>query len=100
MRKVALLCALALVLSLVSLAAAEQTQTVDTLISKLLRNYAMQTDWGNIYFNKGDLHQLIDGAAKLRPLDMGTYITDQGTWVKVKALGYDKGVATLQITVK
>ncbi|MDP8223344.1 MAG: hypothetical protein P9L99_08295 [Candidatus Lernaella stagnicola] len=100
MKKVALLCALALLMSIVSLAAAEETQTVDVLISKLVRNYALSTEWGNIYFDKADLHRLIDSAAKLRPVRLGDFQTDLGKLVSVKALGYDKGVATLLIKSK
>jgi len=97
MKKVALLCAVALLLAGVSLAFA-QSQTVDVLISKLTRNFALTTDWGNVYFNQADLHRLIDSAAKLRPIALGTFQTDQGNAVAIKALGYDKGVVTLSVT--
>lgn len=99
MKKVALLCAIAVLLAGVSLAFAE-TQTIDVLISKLTRNFALTTDWGNVYFNKGDLHRLIDSAAKLRPINLGAFQTDQGNAVTVKALGYDKGVVTLSVAPK
>ena len=97
MKKVALLCALAIVISCVGLVHAAETQTIDVLISKLFRNYAMETDWGNVYFNRSDLNRLIDSAAKLRPVKLGAFKTDLGTVVVIKALGYDKGVATLQV---
>ena len=100
MKKVALLCAVALLLGMVTVSVAAETQTTNILLSKILKNFAMKTNWGNVYFNQGDLYRLVDSAAKLRPITLGTFVTDQGTPVIVKALGYDKGVVTFLITHK
>jgi hypothetical protein len=98
MKKVAFLCALAFLLTWACWAAAADVQTVNLPISKLNKNYAFKTDWGNIYFGERDLHKLIHGAAHLRPIALGTFQTDQGAYVAVKTLGYDKGVVTIAIT--
>jgi hypothetical protein len=100
MKKIALLCALALVLSFVQLAAAGESQTVDILISKLEKNFAVKTNWGNIYFNERDLHRLIHGAAYLRPVMLGEFLSDTGSRLMVKTVGYDKGVVTLSMSPK
>lgn len=99
MKKVALLVAVVFVLAFAAGAMAESnTQTINILISKILKNYAMKTDFGNVYFNMSDLRKLVDSAAKLRPINLGTFVTDQNTVVKIEALGYDKGVVTMQLT--
>lgn len=100
MKKVALLCAIALLLGMVSLSVAAETQTTNILISKLIKNFAMKTNWGNVYFSQGDLYKVIDSAAKSRPINLGTFQTDLGNLVAIKALGYDKGVVTFLVTAK
>jgi hypothetical protein len=119
MRRFALCCALALVLAFAVPAFAKgshpanpaaakpsktlvaaNTQTVDILISKLSKNFALKTNWGDIYFSNRDLHRLIHGAAHLRPVVLGDFATDTGSHVAVKTLGYDKGVVTLSMTSK
>jgi hypothetical protein len=100
MKKVALFCAIALLLGMVSLSLAAETQTTNILISKIIKNFAMKTNWGNVYFGQGDLYKVIDSAAKLRPINLGMFQTDLGKMVNVKALGYDKGVVTFLITTK
>lgn len=97
MRKVACFAALVLVLAMAGAALAQDTQVIDILLSKLIKNYAMSTNWGNVYFNKADLHKLIHFAANLRPSVIGTFETDTGIQVKIKALGFDKGVVTLSL---
>ncbi len=97
MKKVAGIAAIVLILALAGVALAQDTQVVDILLSKLIKNYAMSTNWGNIYFNKADLHKLIHFAANLRPSVIGTFETDTGVTLKVKALGFDKGVVTLSL---
>jgi len=98
MKKIALLCVVALMFALVTAAVAQDaSQTINILISKLIKNYAMKTNWGNVYFNVRDLHKLVDAAAKLRPIDLGTFVTDQNQLVQLKALGYDKGVVTFNV---
>ncbi|HPQ68985.1 MAG TPA: hypothetical protein PKW95_07635 [bacterium] len=99
MKKVALLVAVVLVLSIAAGAVADSsTQTINILISKILKNYAMKTDFGNVYFNMSDLRKLVDSAAKLRPINLGNFVTDQNNVVKIQALGYDKGVVTILVT--
>jgi hypothetical protein len=113
MRKIALCLALALVLAFAASAlaagkhpaakqesAAANTQTVDILITKLTKNFALKTNWGDIYFSDRDLHRLIHGAAYLRPVVLGDFATDTGSHVWVKTLGYDKGVVTISLTAK
>jgi hypothetical protein len=67
MKKVAGIAAIVLILALAGVALAQDTQVVDILLSKLIKNYAMSTNWGNIYFNKADLHKLIHFAATCVP---------------------------------
>jgi hypothetical protein len=95
-----LLCALAWVLLLVQPVMAADNQTVNILISKLLKDYAMKTDFGNVYFSQKDLHRLIHGAAYLRPVQLGDIQSDQGIVLAVKTLGYDKGIVTIYVAKK
>jgi len=99
MKKLAPICVLIIVLAFAATAFADQqTETKEILLSKLIKDYAMKTkDWGNVYFNIRQLHALIHAAAQLRPVDLGTFVSDTGVPVHVKALGYDKGVATLLV---
>lgn len=92
--------ALALVFGLVwaPVAQAEESQVIDVLIGKILERYSVGTNYGNIYFNKGDLRRLVDAAAKMRPVNLGSFTTDAGVTVKVRAGKFDRGMVTLIIT--
>jgi len=73
-------------------------QSVDILMGKILEDYMVLTDFGNVYFNEKDIHRLVNAAAHLRPIDLGIFTTDTGAVVKVLAKKYDRGMVTLLVT--
>lgn len=86
------------ILSVSSFAMADaKGETIEVKISELYDNFAMKTSWGNVYFNIDDVHKLTDSAAKLRPVTLGNFTTDTGSTVKVSAITYKAGIATMLI---
>ena len=79
-------------------ASAEDSQVIEVLIGKILESYTVATDFGNVYFNPRDIRRLVNAAAKLRPVLLGTFTTDEGQVVKVRAQRFDRGMVTLIIT--
>ncbi len=92
-----LITALVLSVSAIALAGPKDTQAAEVKISDLIDNYALKTNWGNVYFNDRHVKKLTDSAAKLRSVNLGDFKTDKGHLVQVKAIGYKAGVATLLI---
>jgi hypothetical protein len=91
---------LALGVAFASTAVAEQSQDVDVLIGTILERYSISTNFGNVYFSIRHTRRLVDAAAKLRPLNLGNFETDQGVNVRVKAVKFDRGMVTLLISPK
>lgn len=79
---------------------AASAQQIETLMGKVLETYTLPTDFGNVYFNQGDIKRFVHAAAKMRPVDLGLFTTDTGHVVRIKATHFDRGVATLLVTVK
>lgn len=102
MKKIALTSVIIISLVLTICAYADQTnkkiETIpDVSLSDLIQNLALETQWGNVYFNIRDMHYLINAAAKLRPIDLGTFVTDKNKLVRVKALAYSAGKVTFDV---
>jgi hypothetical protein len=76
---------------------ASDQEIVEVRLAKILDNYAVKTSFGNVYFNIGDVHRLVDSAAKLRPFKLGTFTTDTGQTVKIGVIAYTAGVAKLAV---
>ncbi|MBZ0271111.1 hypothetical protein K8I61_03685 [bacterium] len=103
MRRMTTVLVVLLVMAAVALAGApkadaQSTQTVETLIGKVLERYTLPTSFGNVYFNQRDVKHLVHAAAKLRPVDLGSFQTDQAKWVKVRVTGFDRGMVTFVIS--
>ncbi len=92
-----LMTALVLSVSVLAFAGPKDTQGAKVKISDLIDNYALKTNWGNIYFNDRDVKKLTDAAAKLKVINLGDFKTDKGHQVQVKAIGYEAGVANLLV---
>lgn len=99
MRRFALVMLLVLTVGLAvhSTAQAAETQVVEVLIGKILENYTVPTEFGNVYFNQRDLHRLVHAAAHLRPIVLGAFTTDQGHLVRVNVKRFDRGMVTMVI---
>lgn len=95
---VAILFAFILCVAWMSVSAAAEVQVVDTLMGKILERYTVPTNFGNIYFNQRDVHRIVHAAARLSPLDLGSFTTDAGKIVRVKAKKFDRGMVTLVVT--
>lgn len=87
----------AFILGVASVGIAQEHQVIKVKVGDVIDHLAFDTTWGNVYFNDRDVKKLTHAMAKLQPIYMGEFTTDKKSLVKVKALGYKAGVATLQI---
>lgn len=99
MKKVLL--ALVLVLAFAAMVAATETVSnkatlADVSLTKLIENLAVATPWGNAYFNQRDIHRLVHSAAKMRPIDLGVFLTDQNVRVQLIAKSIRGGKVTFE----
>ena len=95
-RFVAMTLVIAFVFGFAAIVFASQ-ETVEVRMSKLIDQYAMKTQWGNVYFTIRDIHKITHGAAKLRPVKLGTFNTDGGQQVRVSTQSYNAGMVTILI---
>lgn len=81
------------------IAAGGEKQAVEVKMSDIIDHSAFATKWGNVYFRDRDIKRLTHAAAKLKSVNLGDFKTDKDQMVKVQAIGYQTGTATLVVTL-